>query len=221
MQFNLVVSLTLAIFFLGESLTPLRVLGILLIAAGPLLVRRNAAPGASLLERPAFTPRFAEGYGFAALAAICYGASPALVRYAADGNGVAASLAGGVIASAAATAVMLALLLAPGHRRELRAVTPEAAKWFLSSGMLVYVSQIFAYMAVAIAPVTVTAPMLGLSNIFRLYFSKLLNPDHEMFGREVIVATALSFVGVVALTASVESLPLPAGWAAVLNWSWP
>ena len=82
-------------------------------------------------------------------------------------------------------------------------------------------SQIFAYMAVAITPVTITAPVIGLANIFRLYFSKLLNPDHEIFGREVILVTALSFLGVVVLTTSVELLPLPLALAEFFNWQWP
>ena len=38
MQLNLVVSLSLAIFFLGEKLTPLRMIGIVLIVAGPMMV---------------------------------------------------------------------------------------------------------------------------------------------------------------------------------------
>jgi drug/metabolite transporter (DMT)-like permease len=224
MQLNLVVSLSLAIFFLGEKLTTLRMIGIVLIVAGPALVRRGkvaiaaaAKPASSVM----FAPRFAEGYAFAFMAALCYGASPALVRFAVDGKGLAASLAGGVVASTSATILMLALLLVPGHMPELRAVTRQNAKWFFISGTLVYVSQIFAYMAVAITPVTVTAPILALANIFRLYLSRMLNPEHEIFGRDVILATALSFLGVIVLTASVESLPLPPAWSAILNWQWP
>jgi drug/metabolite transporter (DMT)-like permease len=219
LQFNLIVSLSLAVFFLGEKLTPLRVLGIILIVAGPAMIRRGkkTAPAAPIH----FTPRLAEGYVFAFIAALCYGASPALVRFASEGKGIAAGLAGGVIASTSASIVMLLLLLIPGHWRELRAVTPQNAKWFAFSGALVYVSQIFAYMAVAIAPVTVTAPIIGLANIFRLYFAKLLTPDHEVFGRDVYLATAISFLGVVIITASVDVLPLPESVKSFLNWRWP
>jgi drug/metabolite transporter (DMT)-like permease len=219
LQFNLVVSLSLAIFFLGEKLTPLRILGIILIVAGPMLIRRGkaAAPAAPV----SFTPRYAEGYSFAFLAALCYGASPALVRFATEGKGVTAALSGGVIASAAASLVMILLLFIPGHLRELRAVTRQNTKWFVLSGMLFYISQIFAYMAVAIAPVTVTAPIIGLGNVFRIYFAKLLTPDHEMFGRDVYLATAISFLGVIVITASVDVLPLPEAVKPFLNWRWP
>ena len=221
-QFNLVVSLALAIAFLGEVLTPLRILGILLIVVGPALAPRHGARRtAEQASAPQFTPRMAEGYAFAFLAALCYGASPPLVRFAVDGQGLSAGLAGGVIAAGSATAFALVMLLAPGARGQLRDIDPEAAKWFLSSGMIVYVSQIFAYMAVALAPVTVTAPIIGLNHVFRLHFSRWLNPDHEVFGSQVIAATAVSFLGVVVLSASLEALPLPPEWLAALNWHWP
>jgi uncharacterized membrane protein len=143
------------------------------------------------------------------------------VRYAARNQGLAASLAGGVIASAAATAVIAVLLLLPGHWREVRAVDPEAAKWFVSSAILVYLSQIFAYMAVAVAPVTLTAPIIALANVFRIHLSRWLNPEHEVFGPDVIWATAISFVGMLALSASAEMLPLPGSWLGFLGWHWP
>jgi drug/metabolite transporter (DMT)-like permease len=223
MQFNLVVSLALAIFFLGEKLTAARILGILLIVAGSVIVRRGkASPPAVKPESPvAFTPRLAEGYLFAFLAAIFYGASPALVRYAVEGKGLVASLAGGVTSSVSATVFMTLLLLMPSQRAELRGVSRENAKWFFISGTAVYVSQIFAYMAVAIAPVTVTAPIIALSNIFRIYLSRILNPHHEVFGSEVIFATVVSFLGVLALTVNLDILPLPQAWSPFLNWSWP
>jgi len=223
MQFNLVVSLSLAIVFLGETLTALRMLGIVMIVAGPAIVSRSQARGreqkvsAELL----FSPRFAEGYFFAFLAAICYGASPALVRFASNGQGLSAGLAGGVVAAFAATMFMALLLLVPGRWRELRATPPDAARWFLSSGMMVYVSQIFAYMAVSIAPVTITAPIIGLANVFRLHFARWLNPQHEVFGPEVVVATAISFLGVVAISLSLDVLPVPEAWRPLLDWRWP
>src|SRR5262249_59501650 len=95
-QLSLLVTLTLAILVLKEPLTPLRVLGIALLASGPALMR-NA--GAEATEVPAnaphpslprsrgrvgegvkFVPRYAEGYAFALLAALLYGVTPFMVR---------------------------------------------------------------------------------------------------------------------------------------------
>lgn len=224
MQTNLLVSLGLAIFFLGEQLTPLRILGIALVVAGPLFVPRDKNPNAP--TKVAFTPRYVEGYAFALLAGICYGLSPPLIRYAVDGHGLAVSLSGGVIAAASASVVILLLLLVPGHWREVRSVEAPAARWFLWSGVMVYVSQIFAYMAVALAPVTITAPIIGLAHIWRLYFARTMNPEHEVFGSAIILGTAVSFLGVIVLALSGDAQPyveawLPASWAPFLQWKWP
>jgi drug/metabolite transporter (DMT)-like permease len=221
MQFNLVVSLVLAIAFLGETLTPLRILGILLIFIGPVVVTRRGARAERAGRHLAFTPRMAEGYAFAALAALCYGATPVLLRYAGGGRGLEPALAGGVISAATASVVVALLLFAPGHWREIRAVNAQAAKWFLFSAVMVYVSQIFYYMALSLAPVTIIAPISALSNVFRIHVSRWLNPEHEVFGPEVIIATAVSFLGVIVLSASADALPVPASWAALLSWHWP
>jgi drug/metabolite transporter (DMT)-like permease len=233
-----VVSLGLAIFFLGETLTPLRIIGILLIVVGPMFVSRDrtrrsltapedAEPDEARVLPPsvaahgAFDPRFAEGYVFAFFASICYGATPPLVRYAVGGQGLTASIAGGVIATSAATLVAAVMLLLPRMRHDVRAVKLEAAKWFILSGVIVYISQIFAYMAVALAPVTITAPIIGLNNVFRIHVARLLNPHHEVFGPQVITATAVSFFGVVVLSIDPAVLPLPEQWIALLSWRWP
>ena len=93
----------------------------------------------------------------------------------------------------------------------------ESAKWFTLSGILVCLSQMFLYMAMSIAPVTVISPINRLSILFRLYFSRLLNPEHEMFGGGVIVGTLVSLTGALALALSVDALanllPLPAAVA--------
>jgi len=222
MQFNLVVSLVLAVIFLGETLTLPRIIGIALIFAGPAVVSREGARRARQAAMAAeFKPRMLEGYAFATLAAICYGMSPVLLRYAGGGRGLDAVLAGGVISASSASVIILLLLAAPGHWREIRSVGPEATKWFLFSGVMVYVSQIFYYMAIALAPVTIVAPVSALSNIFRIHASRWLNPRHEIFGPQVLVATAVSFLGVVVLSISVDALPIPPAWSALLGWHWP
>jgi uncharacterized membrane protein len=220
LQFNLVVSLALAIAFLGETLTPLRIAGILLIFVGPIVVSRESVRAARAVQID-FTPQRLEGYAFAGLAAFCYGMTPVLVRYAGQGLGLEATLAGGVISTVTATVVIALVLLAPGRWREMRTVNAHAAKWFLFSAVTVYISQLFYYMALALAPVTIIAPISALSNIIRIHVSRWLNPRHEVFGPEVTIATLLSFLGVVVLSLSADALPLPPAWAHALAWHWP
>jgi hypothetical protein len=66
-QWNLLVTLVLAIVVLGEELTPLRLLGIGLVVLGPMLTyerRRGKAAGAKAVpDKPRmFQPNYAEGY---------------------------------------------------------------------------------------------------------------------------------------------------------------
>jgi len=233
-QVNLIISLILAIAVLGEKLTALRLVGIALVLLGPSFTlreaRKAAQPPASALSADvvapaAFKPRRAEGYMWALLCATGYGLSPVLIRIGVENGGLRASLAGGLISSMAAAAVLAVMLLWPGQLRHALAVKPEAAKWFTLSGVLVCISQMFYFMAMAVAPVTVVAPINRLTIVFRLYFSRLLNPQHEVFGGRIVVGTLISLLGAVALSLSTETvssmLPLPDAVAAVLLWHWP
>jgi len=236
-QFNLLVTLVLAIWLLGESLTPLKILGIVLIIAGPTFTmqRKEPAEGRAVseekitpidAEKPAaFQPKYAEGYTFSLLSAIGYGLSPILVRVGLENRGVGIALAGGLVAYIAATMVFSLILLWPGQWKHVWSTDREAAKWFTFSGFVVFFSQMFLYMAMSIAPVTVVSPINRLSILFRMFFSRLLNPQHEVFSGSVWLATFVSLAGAVLLSLStdvVQSLiPLPDAVIKLLNWHWP
>jgi uncharacterized membrane protein len=228
-QSSMLVTLALAILILGEHLTPLRILGIGFVMLGPVLTygrREVAAKSADQAStQTIFQPRYAEGYLFAALASTGYGVSPILVRLALANRGLQASLAGGLISYVAAVAACALALLMLGQWRHVRALERGAAKWFAVSGVCVAFAQMLRYMALALAPVSVVAPIQRLSIVFRLYFSRIINPQYEMFGGRVVAATLVSLVGALALSVSTDvvqaALPL-SGWArAVLNWRWP
>jgi uncharacterized membrane protein len=245
-QINLIFTLLLAILILGETLTPLRVLGIALVLLGPSFTLRERNPktvpalGADVTRQdlsaepadelivaapPVFQPSYAEGYFWALLSATGYGLSPILVRIGLEGKGLAASVAGNLVASLAATVVMGLFLLPPRQLAHALAVGREPAKWFTLSGVLVAVSQLFLYMAMSIAPVTVVSPINRLSILFRLFFSRLLNPEHEVFGGKVVLGTVVSLTGALVLSLSIDSvqswLPLPEAALSMLRWHWP
>lgn len=235
-QVSLVVALALAVVWLGETLTLLRVAGILLVVAGPVIAggrRRRPAEGparqderpARQDERPArqsasgFEPKLLEGYAFALLSATGYGVSPVLIRAAVAGSG--ASLAGGLIAYAAAAAVVCLLLLVPGRLAEVRSVDRANALWFAFSGFWVFLAQMFRFIALSIAPVIVVTPIQRTSSVFRVIFNTLLNREHEVVDRRVIVGVAVSLLGAVALGLSIglsSALPLP---QVLQHWRWP
>ena len=138
-QLNMIVTLSLAIWLLGEQLTPLRILGIGLILLGPSLTMQakpkepaerqspDANGTADKTEKVVFKPRYAEGYLFALLSATGYGLSPILVRVGLENKGIGTSLAGGLVAYVAATcAVRLAWVAARhagSHSREFSFVS--------------------------------------------------------------------------------------------------
>ena len=234
-QLSLVVSLFLAITALQEGLTPLRVVGIALVILGPALMHRSdAAPvaridaGAAAGGRsvaagpPPFRPRYAEGYVFGLLAAACYGVTPILIRIVVERGGLAESMAAGLLSYCAATVAIALMMLWPGQLRHVLAIDPVPAKWFVASGVLVTVSQMFLYLALAVAPVSVVMPILQLHLVFRYVLARLMNPHHEVFGGMMMLATALSVAGATALSLDPEfviaNVTLPDPLIAILRW---
>jgi drug/metabolite transporter (DMT)-like permease len=230
-QLSLAITLVLAVLVLKEPMTPLRILGIALLALAPVLMR-NAAPDASGTpdsERVPglrkFQPRYAEGYAFSIMAALVYGVTPLLIRLAVIGGDLGTGVAGGLVSYAAATAAVALLMLWPGQLRHALAVTPESLKWFSYSGISVSIAQMFIYMAYVIAPISVVTPILQLHLALRLVFARALNPHHEVFGGRMVLGTFLSLLGAVALSLDVEQVlsvvPLPPAIAAFARWHWP
>jgi drug/metabolite transporter (DMT)-like permease len=226
-QLSLGVTLVLAVLVLKEAMTPLRILGIALLALAPALMRNATAEaiGAPDQGLPKFQPRYAEGYAFSIMAAVVYGVTPLLIRLAIIGGDLGTGVAGGLVSYLAATTAVALLLLWPGQLRHALAVTPESLKWFTYSGISVSIAQMFIYMAYAIAPISVVTPILQLHLALRLVFARVLNPHHEIFGGRMVLGTFLSLLGAVALSLDIEHVlalvPLPPEIAAFARWHWP
>jgi len=224
-QYSLIITLVLAVVWLGEAITVLRLLGIACVVAGPAL---TLGPGKKGTAAPApaatYEPAYGEGYLFALLSAVGFGISPILVGMAFAHKGLAAGIAGGFISYLAATVAIALPLLLPGQWKSFRTIDRDTATWFAVSGVAVAISQMTRYMALTIAPVSVVSPIQRLSMVFRLYFGAMLNPHHEVFGGRIIAGTVISLLGAVALSVSidglVEALPLPPSLAALLGWNW-
>jgi drug/metabolite transporter (DMT)-like permease len=252
-QWSLLVTLTLAIVYLSETLDVLKIFGIALMVLGPSIVvgtRRmrsqsqatqakeagskspanpvsatGAAPVREVTaqEKPKFKPKLAEGYFFGILCCFCWGSSPILVRAGLDGTGMA--LAGGVVSYSAALIAVAMVLLLRAPRADARAIDPANMKWFLWIGVTVCLSQIFLYMAMAIAPVTVVQPLMRMSNVFGVLFAWYMNRDHEVFDKSVLLAIGLSVIGAASLSIDsgwvIDIIGAPAWLATILSWQWP
>lgn len=234
-QWEVLVTLVLAIVLLGEKLTTLSVIAIALLLLGPAIAAgidsarkpkpANAAVPAAASTPPKFEPRYREGYTWAFLSIFGYGISPLFVRAGLEGGGLGASFAGGLVSYIAATIVVAVVIVATkqvGHVRELEA---EPRRWFILAGFLVFLSHMLRYMALAVIPVTIVAPIMRIQSLFRMYWSWILTRDYEVFDKNVIIGTVISVAGAVLITLPPEAvaswLPLPEWMRAALAWRWP
>jgi uncharacterized membrane protein len=229
-QYSLIITLVLAVVWLGEALTLLRIAGIVMVVAGPMLTlgprkTTEAAVPPETAGETGFSPDYAEGYFYALLSAIGFGLSPVLIGMAFEHKGIAVGIAGGFVSYLAATLAVAVTLLLPGQWNSFRDLDRTTAHWFILSGITVCLSQMLRYMALAIAPVSVVAPIQRLSLVFRIYFGWMINPKHEVFGGRVVAGTIVSLIGAAALSASTDSVTrlnsMPGGIAAWLIWHWP
>jgi drug/metabolite transporter (DMT)-like permease len=222
---NILVSLGFAIFLLGEKLTAIMVLGILLVCIGPVLTWKKGEAKAEVKKPPTFKPLWGEGIFFAVVSALAYGTSPILVRLGLDGGGVGRGTAAGLISYLAASGCVFLMLLRPGALSEVRATGRGNLNWFLFASLAVGMAQLLRYMALSMAPVSVVAPMMRLSSVFRVYLSWLVNREHEVFGPGVLLGTIVSVLGALILSLQVDVvravLPAWDGVAALLVWRWP
>jgi drug/metabolite transporter (DMT)-like permease len=229
-QWEVLVTLALAVVFLGEHLTPITVAAIALLILGPAIAARFEAKSAAPETQAAparperkFEPRYREGYTWAFLSIFGYGVSPIFVRAGLDASGLGASLAAGLVSYVAATLVVVAWVVATRQTAHVAALAPGPRRWFLLAGLLVCVSQIFRYMA--LVPVIVVAPILRLQSLFRIYFSWILTREHEVFDRNVVLGTLISMAGAILITLPPDLvaswLPLPDWARRALAWRWP
>jgi drug/metabolite transporter (DMT)-like permease len=242
-QWSLMVSLVLAVVFLDEKLDLMKLIGIGLLVLGPgIMVAGQRARGRAAARNsqsgqpgpktetetetapaPRFKPKLVEGYTFGILSCFGWGSSPILVRAGLEGNGLA--LAGGVVSYAAATLVIALLLLLPGPRRDVAAISPRNLRWFTGTSVMTCISQIFLYMAMAIAPVTVVQPLMRFQSVFGTLGGWMLNREHEVFDPSVLWAIAVSIVGAMFLAldagSAMQWLGAPPSLTAAFTWSWP
>ncbi len=226
-QFDLVLSLGLAVMVLGEVLTPLRIIGIALVILGPALAFSGEAERSKTARAaPAqFSPRHMEGYGYVALSSVGYGLSPIFTALGLRELGPGASMTGGLVAYLAATIAVAVVVVATGSVRHVSQTSPMAWRWFGFAGLSVSVSQMLRFAALSLAPVTVVQPIQRLSKLFLFVFSWLMNREHEVFNPRLLLAAVVSLAGAAMLAINTEVIlsmaPWPAWVVQAVRWQWP
>ena len=232
-QLQVPFAMMLAVAMLHEKFTVLQVIGSVLMLGGSFITQtrsgnrgNNAStplppgmPIASLsaqrepaaprpMSKPAFRPRIFSGYLFALGAAMCYGASPLMAREAFLHAPGADTVAAGCLAYAAATLFFSLILLKPGSWADIRGTRRENLPWFLSSAVLVAISQAFVYASLSIAPLMVVTPILQLSLVFRLFLSQLINREHEVMNAAVLIGAFTAVLGSILVSLDTDELTM-------------
>lgn len=224
-QVSLLISLALAMIFLGERLTVLNIIGILLILAAPLVLVGGARRKGVVKTRAGQTLDYVDGYFWGIVCAISFGTSPLLIRFGLEERTIAESVAGGLVSYVAGTIVIALILALPGKLAHIRATDRATVGWFAMTGFLVFISQMLLYMALALAPVSVVSAVQRTTLVFRVVFSWMLNRDHEVLGPAALTGIAISALGVAAVTIPVDLLlelvPISPAISDILRISWP
>jgi drug/metabolite transporter (DMT)-like permease len=228
-QLQVPFAMLLAVVTLHEEFTVLRVIGSALMLGGSFITQGNAGKSkkkaSALLTTPipavpsreelaapepkpesTFRPRVFPGYIFGLAAAMCYGSSPLMARQAFLLAPGASTAAGGCLAYTAATLFFSLILLRPGSWADIKCMKRENLPWFLSSAVLVAISQAFVYASLAVAPLMVVTPILQLSLVFRLFLSQLINRDQEVMNTAVLIGAFTAVLGSILVSLDTDDL---------------
>jgi drug/metabolite transporter (DMT)-like permease len=201
-------SILIAVIFLGESISPVMGIGIVLILLAPAIMieRRARQPVAARVHTAAisgsaearFELRQMQGYVSAGMSAMAYGSSPVFIRAALE-NQSGLSVLGGLVSYTAAAALMLAGLALPGRRELLTSMRPSTVRLFLGAGFFVAMAQMFRFVALSLAPVSVVTTLTRSGSIFTLGLSWIVNRHLELITPRTVAGAVVSVSGAVLL----------------------
>ena len=204
-------SILIAVLFLGEDVSLVMAVGIVFILLGPAIMveRRARRPIAAVVSTSdsstgtdsTFELHQVQGYMSAGVAAMAYGSSPVFIRAALEGHSDL-SVVGGLISYAAAASLMLASLALPGRGELIASMRPSVVRLFIGAGFFVAMAQMFRFVALSLAPVTVVTTLTRSGSIFTLGLSWLVNRHLELITLRVVLGVIVSVLGALVLVAS-------------------
>jgi drug/metabolite transporter (DMT)-like permease len=208
----MLVSVGFAVTLLGEEITLLMGIGSALVLVGPGLAASRPKSKATVpaggrvataTARFDVLPRsqLIEGYAWAAGNALAFGTSPVLIREALGDSGL--GILGAAVAYTTAGLLLLISLAIPGQIAGLRQTGTTARRWFILGALTIVFAQMFRFLALSNAPVSVVVPLLRGGVIVTLVLSFIFNRDLESFDRRVLAGIVVSLIGSLALVVEV------------------
>jgi drug/metabolite transporter (DMT)-like permease len=181
-------TLSMAITVLGEPVSSLNGIGIMIVLLAPIIMVQRESKTDTVGSAKA-----AEGYFFAFIAAMAFGCSPVLIRGAIGDTGM--GIAGALVAYSAAAVPLMVGLAWPGRLANLRGIDMTALRWFMLSAVTVFFTHLFRFAAFDLSPLTVVEPLLHTGYVWTVIFSFVINRQIESFKTRVLVPIAMSIVG--------------------------
>lgn len=186
---NPLVSVTLALAFLGERITALGLLGGLLVIAGGVLLGTVRGDGqVSFKRRYLVLP---------VLAAVFYGSSHIFRKLGIDL--VNEPVLAAAVTTTTSWSLLVVYLLARSSRQEL-AVSRQAAGFFGLAGLATSVAIPTLYLALRLGQVVVVTPIMNASPLFVLALSYVFFRGEELFTPRVVAGTVGVVAGVILLS---------------------
>ena len=194
-QLALLISLFFALTLLNEELNLYLFIGIGLIFGGPTII--FFARKGNSKTKSGVVMDYKKGYLCGLFCALAFGSSPFFIKLGLDDGGLKENIVGGFIAYLSASLLVLILIIASGSKfRSIYDLHNKGVKWFILTGFLGFLSHLFRYMALGVAPITIVEPIQRSTIIFRVIFGWLLNRQHEIINKTVLFGIILSVAGV-------------------------
>ena len=194
---NLVYTILLGFFVLGEHVTRNMVLGSVLIIIGPSLLawpQKSGTPGSKVEDGD--KPRLSrKGIMAALISGIFFGISPLFIKWGLQEGGSA--LAGTFVSYTSATLILGMTMLNPTRKGDVIHMEHRALLWFSFSGIFVGLAQFLRFSALKLTQISIAGPLIATSRVWLLLLSFIVNRKVESFRINVVVGTILTMLGAV------------------------
>lgn len=192
---SLLISVVFAMFWLNETITGVMAIGIILLLVGPTII---ASPVSSNKEEKVLNnENVILGYAWGTVNALCWGVTPVMIRDALDGTGL--GILGGTVSYSAAAIVLIFLMLVRINPSIFDQLQGRSGRWFTAGAITVFAAQMFRFLALSAAPVSLVMPLMRAGAIFVVLFAFIINREYESFEGKVLLGIALSIMGAVAM----------------------
>jgi drug/metabolite transporter (DMT)-like permease len=174
------VSVTIALVFLGEPLSWPLLLGAILIVAGGVELARERT-------RPAHLRRI--GLVYALVGTVLFSIRDNLVRWLSGDTSVPPAAAGTAALLGGILVVVAAMVPKLGSAR------PSSARWYVPAGLCFGLSYVALFEAYFRGRVTIVSPLVATESLWAVALSALLLRDSEVVGRRLVLGAALIVAG--------------------------